>query len=171
MSEEQTTPMLPEMTLEEAITEIERLTKENAEYLDGWKRMKADYANLKSEQERRGKELAQFAGLSIIMQLLPVQEYFRQALEHMPADIASTEWAKGIQQIYKQMKESMKTLGLEEFRAEKGSEFDPARHEAVGQESVAEFGDDVVTQEASAGYSLHGKVISPAKVVLNKKPA
>jgi len=159
-----------EMTLETALAEIERLTKENQEYLSGWQRAKADYANFKQEQEKRGKELAQFAGMSVLMQMVPVQEYFRQALGHTPSEVLGTDWYKGVEQIYKQLKEVMKGMGVEEFHAERGAAFDPAKHEAVGQETLSDMADDAVTQEAHAGYMLHGKVVMPAKVILNKLP-
>lgn len=158
------------MTLEEALVEIERLKAENAEYLNGWQRAKADYVNFKQEQERRGKELSQFAGLSLISQLLPVQEYFRQALGYTPPEVATTDWYKGVEQIYKQLKEVMKGMGVEEYHAQRGDVLDPMKHEAVGQESLADLEDDVVTQEVHAGYMVHGKTIAPAKVIVNKKP-
>ncbi len=167
MSEEQQPPTL---SLEEAQGEIERLKKENQEYLEGWKRAKADYLNFKQDQEKRGKELAQFAGISIIMQLVPVYEYFRKALNEVPPELQNSEWLKGVSQIYKQMKEVLKAMGCEEYRVTRGDVFDPTLHDAVGQEYSEGIDDDSVSQEVSAGYALHGKVIAPAKVIVNKKP-
>lgn len=158
-----------EMTMEEAMAEIERLRLENAEYLEGWKRAKADYMNFKQEQEKRGKELAQFASMTIVSQLLPVMEYFRKAFEIVPSQVEEMEWYRGVVQIYKQLKEIMKGIGVEEYRAGRGVAFDPEKHEAVGSEQVDDIDDDAVSQEVNAGYMLHGKVVAPARVIVNKK--
>ena len=158
-----------EMTLDEALAQIELLKNENAEYLEGWKRAKADYVNFKQDQEKRSKELAQFASMSIVSQLLPVLEYFRKAFEQVPNEVENTDWYQGVFQIYKQLKEVMKGMGVEEFRADRGVAFDTAHHEAVGSEQISDLDDDVVSQEVSAGYMLHGKVVVPARVIVNKK--
>jgi len=150
--------------------EIERLKKENEEYLNGWKRAKADYANLKNDQEKRSKELVEFSCLSLFAQWVPIVEHLRQALtKHLPKDLENSEWVKGIEQIYKQIREVMKGLGIEEFLDNTGKPFDPTRHEAVGQEQIGDSEDNTITQEISAGYTYKGRVMVPAKVIVNKK--
>lgn len=150
--------------------EIERLKKENEEYLNGWKRAKADYVNFKNDQEKRSKELVEFSCLSLFAQWVPIVEHLRQALtKHMPKDLENSEWVKGIEQIYKQIREVMKGLGIEEFIDNAGKPFDPARHEAVGQEQIGDVEDNTITQEISAGYTYKGRVMVPAKVIVNKK--
>jgi molecular chaperone GrpE len=152
--------------------EIERLKKENEEYLNGWKRAKADYANLKNDQEKRSKELVEFSCLSLFAQWVPIVEHLRQALtKHMPKEFEYSEWVKGIENIYKQIKEVMKGLGIEDFSDTVKTPFDPSKHEAVGQEQIDTIDDDIITQEISAGYTYKGRVMVPAKVIVNKKPS
>lgn len=170
MSDEQKTDDRVEDELTTARQEIERLKKENEEYLNGWKRAKADYANLKNDQEKRSKELVEFSCLSLFAQWVPIVEHLRQALtKHLPKDLENSEWVKGIEQIYKQIREVMKGMGIEDFTDTIGKPFDPAWHEAVGHEQIGETEDNIITQEISAGYMYKGRVMVPAKVIVNKK--
>lgn len=167
----------PQMTIDAALAEIDSLkkelegcTKQKEEYLDGWKRAKADYINFKNEQEKRSKEFAQFASMATLMQCLPIAENFRKAFGHLPDSLKESEWVRGIEQIYRQLKEMLRVMGVEEYTNLVGISFDPERHQAVGQEQRDDFGDDIVSQEVEAGYTLHGKVLQAAKVIVNKKP-
>ncbi len=158
----------PEMTLEEAQAKIQELEKQTQEYLAGWQRAKADYVNFKNDQEKRGKEISQFAGLMVLSQIIPVQEHLRKSLD-IPAEQRTAEWIRGIELIYQQMRDVLKMLGVEELHAELGKPFDPAMQEAAGQEARAEMEEGIVTQEVNAGYSLHGRIVAPIKVIVSKK--
>jgi len=165
-----------QLTLEEAQQKIDELTqsvdalkKQNEEYLDGWKRAKADYINFKNDQEKRSKELAQFAAYALVMQILPIAEHFRKAFGCITEELRNSEWVKGIEQIYRQLKEVLKGMGIEEMEGSVGKAFDPSCHQAIGNERRDDFDDAVVTQEVDGGYTFYGKVIVPSKVIVNKK--
>jgi len=170
VSEQSSDELISPPTDGDAQQEIEQLKKENEEYLNGWKRAKADYVNLKNEQEKRSKELIEFSCLSLFAQWVPMMEHLRQALtKHRPKELENSEWVKGIENIYKQIKEVMKGMGIEDFSDTQGKPFDPKMHEAVGQEQIEGTDDDIITQEISAGYMYKGRVMVPAKVIANKK--
>ncbi len=165
------------LTLEDAFIKIEELThsldeltKQNEENLNGWKRAKADYVNFKNETEKRRDELAGMAMMTSAAQYIPILDNFKKAFQFLPVELKDSEWVKGIEQIYKQMKEVMKGLGVEEFaESVVGTAFDPSKHYAVGEERVDTYEDNSVTQEVSPGYTFRGNVIVPAKVIVNKK--
>ncbi|MEK7103282.1 MAG: nucleotide exchange factor GrpE, partial [Patescibacteria group bacterium] len=138
-------------------SELEKAKKEAQDYLDGWKRAKADFINYKNEQDKRSKELVQFAGLSAIIKIVPVMESFRLAFSHVPTDTTDSDWVKGVEQIYKQLQEAMKALGVEQETGIEGAQFDPMKHEAVAQESDATKEEGVILKEVNAGYSVHGR--------------
>jgi len=58
---------------------------------------------------------------------------------------------------------------LEEIKS-KDEKFDTFLHEAVMTVNSKEAEDNVVVEEAEKGYKFGGKVIRPAKVIVNKKP-
>lgn len=167
---------MSEMTLDQALAQIDQLAKEleeckkqSDEYLNGWKRAKADYVNFKQDQEKHSKDLAKFASLSSLMGYIPLVEHMRTAFQYLPEELKTSEWVKGVEHIYSQMKEFLKSMGVEEQTGLVGKKFNPGEHQAVGQEQRDDFEDDIVTQELSAGYTFKGSVIAPAKVIVNKK--
>lgn len=163
-----------ESALHAKIVELEaqcrELTQQNADYLNGWKRAKADYVNFKKDQEKRSVELSEVARLTGLLQYLPIVDSLRTAFAHIPSELEKSDWVRGIGHIYKQMKEILKGMGIEECESAVGSLFDPHSHQAVGQERIDDKDDNVVTQEVSVGYRMNGRIIMPAKVIVNKKP-
>lgn len=150
--------------------EIDRLKIVCEENLNGWKRAKADYINYKNEQEKHAKELAQFASMGMVMHIIPIYEQLRKAFLQLPDELKGSSWIIGVEQIQKQLKDALKNLGAEEYSGLAGKQFDPQFHQAIGQEYVEGTNEDFITQEINAGYTLHGKVLMPARVIVNKKP-
>lgn len=150
--------------------ELEICKKNCEEYLNGWKRAKADYINYKNETEKRRDEMAGFALMTTAAQFIPLLDNMKKAFQHLPDELKENEWARGIEQIGKQMKEIMKGLGIEELsEGVVGAVFDPGKHYAVGEERIDTHEDQVITQEVSPGYTFRGSVMVPAKVIVNKK--
>lgn len=149
------------------VSELVELKKKADEYLDGWKRAKADYLNYKRDMEKRQEEMAQYANAALIFQLLPAVDHLRIALSHVPKDQESAEWVKGLFHVKRQFDEFLKRLGIEQIKTV-GEKFNPELHEAI--ESVAQEGveSDMVIEELTAGYTLNGKVVNPAKVKVTK---
>ena len=156
-----------ERSLEE---QLEDCAKQREEYLNGWKRAKADYVNFKSETEKRRDELAGMALMASASQFIPPLDNLKKAFTQLPDELKESVWVKGIEQIHKQLVEIMKGLGIEEFAGTLvGAAFDPTHHYAVGEERRDDFEDGIVTQEVSPGYTFRGQPMVPAKVIVNKK--
>ncbi|MAF13817.1 MAG: nucleotide exchange factor GrpE [Parcubacteria group bacterium] len=147
--------------------ELDQLKKKAEEYLNGWKRAKADYSNFKKDAEKRQQEIIQFANASLIAELLPVFNNFKIACQHVPNDEAGKDWVQGFEHIKKQFVDFLKNLGIEEI-ATVGQKFNPELHEAVASEKKEDFKTDIIFEEVSAGYTLQGKVVNPAKVKVAK---
>ena len=171
MSDEQTQTQSPSSDELTALREeCEKWKREAEENLNGWKRAKADYVNYKNETEKRRDELAAMAMMTSSGQFVPLLDNFKKAFSMLPDDLKNSDWVKGIEQIWNQMKEIMKGMGIEEFlEPVVGSVFDPSNHYAVGEERIDTYEDNVVTQEVSPGYTFRGKTMVPAKVIVNKK--
>ncbi|MCL4399918.1 nucleotide exchange factor GrpE [Patescibacteria group bacterium] len=152
------------MDEEKKENEIERITKERDEYLDGWKRAKADLINYKKEENSRLENLIKFGNQSMILELLAVLDSFDLGLsiidEHDPAK-------RGIILIKNQLEDILKRHGLEKIQVEKGDKLDTSIHEAV-EEVAAESPPGTISEEVTAGYKLHGKTIRPSRVKVSK---
>jgi molecular chaperone GrpE len=145
--------------------ELKEAKKKAQEYLDGWKRAKADYINLKKRTEQQIKEITDFSNTVLILKILPVLDSFNQAFKYIKKD---DKWTEGIRQVKKQLEEVLGSEGIEKIDTV-GCKFDPQLHEAVACEKNSKFEDEIITEEIEAGYKLKDKVIRPAGVKVNKK--
>jgi molecular chaperone GrpE len=157
-------PLKKEEGIEILKTELEACKKQAEEYLNGWKRAKADYINLKKETETANAELAQFVAVGVLMKILPVYDGLKKACITAPE---GDKWAEGILNIKKQFEEVFKSFGIEEIKAV-GEKFNPEFHEAVSREKREGVESDVILEEVSSGYKMNGKTIIPAKVVVSE---
>lgn len=132
------------------------------EYLAGWQRAKADYANLQKETEKRMSEFRQYAQADLLEQLFPLVDYFKQGFSLVPEEEKDSAWMQGIRHIQDNLNKILQENGVEEIKTV-GEKFNPELHEAVKGE-----GEEIV-QEVSTGFKLNGQVVRPAKVIINEK--
>jgi len=135
--------------------EIENLRKQADEYLNGWKRAKADYLNLKKEMEAQNKEIREWLSKIFLLPLLDIMDSFDRA------GILDA----GIEGIKKQFEDFLKANGVEAIKVV-GEKFDPLKHEAI--ESVEGGESGRIVEEARKGYLINGEVLRPAKVKVYK---
>lgn len=150
-------------TPQQDVTEVEKLKNLSEEYLNGWKRAKADYLNLKKDTEKQMAQNAQFAAAATILELLPIADHFKLAMDHIPESEKSKEWVKGITHIEKEFKDMLKKFGIETIETE-GKEFNPELHEAVSREKKEGIAPNMIIKELTPGYKLFDKVLQHAKV-------
>ena len=145
-------------------TELEACKKQAEEYLNGWKRAKADYLNLKKENETASAELAQFVAGGMLMKFLPVYDGLKKACA---MENSGDKWAEGILNIKKQFEDLFKSLGIEEIKTV-GEKFNPEFHEAIARRKQESAEADTVLEEVSGGYTINGKTIIAAKVIVSE---
>ncbi len=131
-------------------------------YLDNWRRAEADFENYKKRVEQERADAARFAGMSLIINILPVLDDLDRALKAIPDKLAHLSWTEGIRLIQRKLQATLEAQGVSEIKS-LGQTFDPGIHEAVGQTAGEE---GKVVEEAQRGYTLHGRVIRPAFVIV-----
>ncbi len=136
------------------------------DYKAQWLRAMADYRNLQRETESQKTAWAQFAAADLVTQLLPVLNNFSAAISHVPSEQQKEPWVIGIFHIQRQLLDILKAAGVEPI-ATVGQPFNPEMHEAVGQQPSDDVSEDVIITEVQPGYTLNGKVIAPAKVIVS----
>ncbi|MEX2013953.1 MAG: nucleotide exchange factor GrpE, partial [Parcubacteria group bacterium] len=125
------------------------------EYLDGWQRAQADFANLRRRDEETKVEFIKYAKLSVLEELIPVLDSF---------NIALAQGHKDLEPLNNQLAAVLKANGLEEINPE-GELFSPHEHEALATVPTDKSEDDhKVLEVLQKGYKLSGKVVRPAKV-------
>lgn len=160
-----------DLSKERELTETEKLEKQSQEHLDGWKRCLADFENFRKQQEARQAEFRKFAVADLISQILPILDNFHTSTDHIPEDQKENLWVVGIMHIQKQLEGVLKDNGVEEIITKVGDQFDHNIHEAVADQKQQDTSDkkdkNKITKIASKGYRIDGKVIRPARVVVN----
>ncbi len=139
-------------------------TEKEQEYLNNWKRAQADFENYKKDEKRRMENAMKFGKETLIHDFLEVKDDLEKALESAgPDGIGHRE---GIAMTLKKFNDVLERYGVQRIKTD-GEKFDPEVHEAV-QVTQAEGPPGHVVQEIRAGYTMHGKVIRPARVIINK---
>ena len=137
--------------------ELEKVKAEKQENLDGWQRAKADYVNLLRRGDEAAKAAESLGKVKAVETLLPAFDALERAKEH-------GEVPEGFLAIAKQLESAFASLGLEAM-GQVGEPFDPAVHEALGQDPADDKAkDDTITAVLEKGWRVNGFVIRPAKV-------
>ena len=89
-------PTTLEKDAEKVLTDLEKLQQLNQEYLDGWKRAKADYINFKRDAEKEKMEIVQFANAGLLLELLPILDNLKTAMKHVPENMTKESWVKAL---------------------------------------------------------------------------
>jgi len=139
-------------------------------FVDQYQRVSADYANFQKRAPKQIADTIAYEKETIIKTLLPVLDNFEHTLQkaHSTKDIEV--FVKGVQIIYDQMLDILKSHGVEQIKAV-GEKFDPALHQAMMQRAEPEQEEDIVLEEFQKGYKLNGRVIRPSKVIVNMLPS
>jgi len=130
----------------------------------------ADNENFKRRIQRETEEMRRYATESVLADLLPVLDNLGLAIEHAGSDPACKNLIMGVDMTRKIFLDTLKKHGLECVGA-CGEAFDPGMHEAIGTVCEPDREEGCVSKVAQAGYVLKGRVIRPAKVLVNKKDA
>lgn len=140
----------------------ERLRQAEAkarEYLDGWQRAQADFANLRKHDEKVKAEFVKFAKLSLVEELIPVLDSF---------NIALAQGHKDFEPLYNQLATVLKANGLEVLDP-LNKIFSPHEHEALATVPTKKSEEDhKVLEVLQKGYKLNGKIVRPAKVKIGE---
>ena len=158
-----------EKGLEERIAELQKENEELkanvAKEKDDYIRLMADFENFRRHSAEAKLELVSSASAETIKGLLPILDDCERAMK-MLSDADDKVALEGTELIYSKLMGYLKTKGLEQIKA-KDEKFDTDFHEAVAQVPVPEEGKKgLVFDVVQNGYTLSGKVIRYAKVVV-----
>jgi molecular chaperone GrpE len=151
---------LGEQAEEDRLTELQRQADENH---NRFLRAQADFDNFRRRTQKEKEELAQYASLKLVSELLPVLDNFERALLSGGEAAATNSFAKGIDMIYRQFAQVLESEGLKKIEAV-GQPFDPEMHQAIMQVESEEHEAGTVVEVIQNGYWLKDKVLRPAMV-------
>ena len=144
------------------VDELELARKERDEYLDDMRRMKAELENSRKRQEKERARFVQLASERLVRELLPVLDNLERALE------AEGDIREGVRVTRGHLMAVLEQEGLSPIASD-GENFDPSFHEAVMSQPSDEYDEDTVIKTIERGYTLNGKSIRPAKVIVARQ--
>lgn len=148
--------------LKKQVENLENILKEkNEEIL----RRAADLDNYRKRLTKETEDKIRFANQAVVKDFLPVIDNIEMALQHTEEGSPLRE---GIVLTIKSFKDVLSRHGVTEINSELGTVFDPAVHEAIMMDNLAEYENNTVTLCVQKGYILNDRVIRPAKVKVNK---
>ena len=151
--------------------ELEQSKTKATEYLDGWQRARAEFANYKRRVEKEQSEAHQYAAARVIGRFLDAIDDFDRAMADRPAEEAGAEalsrWAAGVGLIQRKLQNMLESENVERIPAE-GQAFDPNLHEAVTHEDSDQHEAGTVIGVVRQGYRIGDREIRPALVRVAK---
>ena len=147
----------------EVVDKYEALVKElNEKYL----RLYAEFDNFRRRTQKEKGDLIKYGGEEVILSILPIVDDMERALTHHKDAKDHKPLQEGLDLILQKTKNILTSKGILPMEP-KGETFDPELHDAIT--NIPATADDMkgkVAEVVEKGYSLNGKVIRHAKVVV-----
>lgn len=147
--------------------ELEQTKAQSQEYLEGWQRARAEFANYKKRVARDQEDARLRIAADTLSKYLGVIDDLERALKERPDDGEAAAWAEGIELIYRKMFGVLEMEGVKVINAE-GEHFDPTLHEAISHDESEDHKEGDVIEVVQPGYRLGERVLRPAMVRVAK---
>lgn len=167
---EQTTETQPEESQAEESQElsVEQVVADLAEAKDHVLRTQAEMQNLRRRMERDVENAHKYALEKFVGELLPVVDNLERAISAI--DVSNEEFKAVGEGIELTLKSFLDVLGR--FKVDtldpKGEAFDPELHQAMSILEMQEVKPNTVVDVFQKGYTLNGRLVRPAMVVVSK---
>ena len=138
---------------------------------DRYLRAVADHENFRKRATREKDELRQYAASRVLEDLLPVLDNLglgMAAASQPNADVKTI--VEGIGMVQTQLKGALEQQGLKEINPA-GEAFDAHQHDALSQQASEDVAEGDVINVIRVGYSLNGRLLRPASVVVSSGAA
>jgi molecular chaperone GrpE len=144
--------------------------KEAAANYDRYMRAVADLENFRKRTARDKDELRQFATAGVVEDIIPILDNLALGLAAAKQQTDVKAIVDGIGLVLEQFKGTLGRHGLKEINPQ-GLPFDPNLHDCIAHQPSADIAEEKVSQVVRLGYSLNGRMLRPASVVVSSGPA
>jgi molecular chaperone GrpE len=133
---------------------------------DRVRRQQAEFVNDVRRIQRQADARLRYASEPVVRDLLGVVDALHAAVEGLRETEHEKRVAEGLGHVERQLIDALARHGVARIDA-LGKPFDPAVHEAV-METEAPGPARTVLQVTRPGFTLHGRVVRPASVIVSK---
>lgn len=139
---------------------------------DNWNsylRLAAEFDNFRKRNERELENARKFAVERFAQELLSVGDALEAGIGAAGAS-PGNPLLEGAQATLRQLYKAFEKAGIKVIDP-LAQPFDPEWHEAMVAQESSEFAPDTVITVVQKGYSLNGRLLRPARVIVSKSPA
>ncbi|HHX35855.1 MAG TPA: nucleotide exchange factor GrpE [Gammaproteobacteria bacterium] len=134
-------------------------------------RAAAEVQNIRRRADQDVEKAHKFALEKFATDLLAVLDSLERGLEVSdPADETIRPMREGMELTYKLFLDTMKRFKVERLDPQ-GEPFNPEQHQAMAMEESAQAEPNSVLKVFQCGYSMNGRLLRPAMVVVSKEPS
>jgi molecular chaperone GrpE len=163
-------PLEPELVIDEAESDSEKLQRELADANEQVLRVQAEMQNVRRRTQRDVENAHKFALDKFVSALLPVVDNLERALSTIDGDDEGQKpVAEGLQLTLKSFVDALTNFKVEQVDPA-GQPFDADLHQAVSLLPSADIEANTVIDVFQKGYTLHGRLVRPAMVTVSKAP-
>ncbi|WP_019606323.1 nucleotide exchange factor GrpE [Teredinibacter turnerae] len=150
------------------VARIEALEAELTEAKEQALRAAAEMHNVRRRAEQDVEKAHKFGLEKFVSDMLPVADNLGRALEAAAAEGADmTAVTEGVDLTLKSLMDSLKKHGVDSVNPE-GEPFNPELHQAMTAVENPDAEPNTVINVYQVGYTLHGRLVRPAMVVVSK---
>ena len=163
-----------EDVMQAAAERIAALEAERDEFRDKWMRSEAEMANVRARARRDADDARLFAVQKFARDVVEAADNLRRGLDSLPPAAAGepeivTKLRDGFEGVERSFISVLERNGVTRVDAV-GQPFDANLHQAMAEQPSTEHPPGTVLQAWTAGWTLNGRLLRPAMVVVAKAP-
>ncbi len=157
-----------ELSVEETLqAELATAQDEIAQLKDQMLRIQADAQNVRRRAEQDVEKAHKFGQEKFSRELLSVLDNLERALAATPESEETIALREGVDMTLQGFISTLAKFNVEAIDPQ-GDTFNPELHQAMAMQENADFPPNTVMAVMQKGYSLHGRLLRPAMVMVSK---
>jgi len=138
------------------------------EYLALLQRTQADFQNYMRNAEKERQRLREVSSDDMILAIIEINENIEAAQKTIKATNENKRTVDGINAVLRQIQKILLEKGVQRIPSV-GSAFDASLHESLEGVESKEKPENTIIEEVQSGYTVNGRLLRPAKVIVTKK--
>jgi molecular chaperone GrpE len=167
-------PQTPEEVMQAASARIAELEGELTEMKDRWMRSEAEIANVRARAQREVSETRQYAVQKFAQDVVEAAENLHRGLDSLPSPSEEepeivARLREGLDGIERNFLNILERNGVKR-EDPSGTVFDPNMHQSMAEQESSAHPPGTVMHAWTPVWTLHGRLLRPAMVVVAKAP-
>ena len=160
----------PEQIIEQLQKQLEEASNKAQEQSEAALRARAEQDNIRRRAERDVENAHKYALEGFVESLIPVMDSLEQGLALETTNDESASLKQGMELTLKMKLDVLSLKNVVQIDPV-GENFNPELHEAMSMQENPDLQPNEVIAVFQKGYSLNGRLVRPARVVVNKATA